>query len=118
LVSKPTVRDSGGLEILTPLRISDGKEPLGLSTVGLSEAAFGVLMLALPRARWPFALTVFALPALSAGARWKRRDILQNPLNRASLTIAKMALALVGCWVTKGVPTAVNCRRDPAEQEV
>lgn len=100
------------------MRLFTGREPLLLNLIGLGEAAFGATMIAAPRARWPFAVNLLALPALAVGAWLSRRDIFAKPFNPASLTISMMALAIIGYWSTKDAPSARNCLRDPPGEEV
>ncbi|HZK51943.1 MAG TPA: DoxX-like family protein [Actinomycetota bacterium] len=117
LVPKLFGRDAGEIDLLNGIELFQGKESRILTLSAFAELAFGTVMLARPRSRGIYLVNAAALPSLAATAWRSRRSIFSKPFNPATLTLAMMALALVGYVATKDAPTAARCTRTPAQAQ-
>ena len=117
LIPKLIYRDSGERELLRGIKVLKGRESTALAAIGLGEIAFGILMAARPRHRWPYLVNLLALPVFTAGAWRSNRRVFTAPFNPATLNLAMMGLALAAYLSTPDTPTAANCLREPPVTE-
>ena len=117
LVPKLLAPERGELAIVRATGLFHGHEKTALLLLGLAEIALGLLMLARPAARWPFAATLLVLPGLAAGALLAAPSSYLLPFNPAGLILAMGALALIGWWAAVDVVSARHCRRRPLTGE-
>ncbi len=92
-----------------------GLPSAALPWIGAGEVFFGLLLLALWRARWLFpanaALMLFALLAVAV----RSPSYLTAAFNPVTLNLAVVALAAVGWISSRALPTASRCLRRPPE---
>jgi hypothetical protein len=113
LVPKLLGPEHGELAVLQATGLFQGSERPALALIGLAEIGLGLLMLARPGARWPFAATLIVLPALAVGALVSVPASFLAPFNPPTLILAMAALASIGWWASKDVVSARHCRRRP-----
>lgn len=73
--------------------------------VGAVEAGFAVVTIVAADKRWPFAVSIAAMPALAIGAAKSDRSILTKAFNPGSLGVAVVALAGVALATRSGRPS-------------
>jgi hypothetical protein len=118
LVPKLLFPEHGELELLQASGLFRGYEPTMLAALGIAEIAFGLAMLLLWRIRRIFLLNIILLTILPAGAAVSHPEIFAQPFNPATLSIALIALAIIGYLSARDIPTAASCiRREPGETE-
>lgn len=113
LVPKLLAPERGELAILRATGLFAGREGPILALLGLAEVGLGLVMLARPAWRWPFAVTLLVLPGFGLGALLAVPASFLGPFNPASLILATAALALIGWWASDDVVSARHCRRHP-----
>ncbi len=117
LVPKLLAPERGELALLQATglfaRLLGGYERPALALLGLAEIGLGLLMLARPAARWPFAATLLVLPAFALAALFAAPTSFLAPFNPPTLILAMAALASIGWWASKDVVSARHCRRRP-----
>jgi hypothetical protein len=73
--------------------------------VGAVEAGFAVATVARADNRWPFVISLAAMPTLAIGAAKSDRSILTKAFNPGSLGVAVVALAGVALATSHGRPS-------------
>jgi hypothetical protein len=82
-----------------------------LSILGLGEVAYGILLVAGWRWRWPLAMIVPTMVAVALGVAWTAPTYLVSAFNVVTLNVAVMALALVALVAAQDAPSASRCLR-------
>jgi hypothetical protein len=118
VVPKLLFRDTGELAILQHSGMFPGYEPTVLSAVGVLEILFGVLFLWRWRSRSLFLLNIVVLGVLGLGALVSQPQVFLAPFNPLTLSVAMIALSLVGFWSAHDLPSARSCRRRKQEETV
>jgi hypothetical protein len=113
LVPKLVAPERGELALLQATGFFPGYERPALAAIGVAELGLGLLMLARPGARWPFAATLLVLPAFALAALLAAPASFLAPFNPPTLILAMAALAAIGWWASKDVVSARHCRRRP-----
>ena len=113
LVPKLLAPERGELALLEATGFFGGYGRPALTLIGLAEIGLGLLMLARPGARWPFAATLLVLPAFALAALFAAPASFLAPFNPPTLILAMAALASIGWWASKDVVSARHCRRRP-----
>lgn len=108
-------QDGGELDILRGSGLVAGFEPRVLTTVGLAEVAFGVLLLTLWRVRSLFVVNALLLVTLVLGAVFSQPRLLVAPFNPVTLNLAMVGLGVAGHLSSFHLPTACRCLRRPGE---
>lgn len=117
IVPKLWKADDGEVAIWEGLGLSRRGATRAVRAAGLAEVGLGLGTLALAKWRWPFVLTVAAMPMLAAGAGLTDRSALTRAFNPASLNLAVAALAGVAIATTEGRPSgSTSLRRAPDHQ--
>jgi hypothetical protein len=111
LVPKLLFPDSGELQILRAMGIFDGMEPTILAVVGVGEIVFGILFLVPRLGERLHYLNMIVLLVLGLGAFLSQKALFVAPFNPVALTLATIALSLIGILNREDVPTARNCLR-------
>jgi hypothetical protein len=106
LVPKLWKTDRAEVEIWRNLGLTDTWATRAVRAAGAAEVGFAAVTIAGSRRRWPFALTLAAMPALAVGAARGDRSVLTKAFNPASLNLAMAALAGVALATTGGRPSA------------
>lgn len=117
LVPKIIAPDAGELELLGNAAGSLDHPRLAITVIGIAEIAFGVAVLVLWRRRWPFLLTLAAMPPLTLGALAGDGSAFVRPFNPVTLNLAMMALAAIALLTRDGLPSARNTLRAPSSEE-
>jgi hypothetical protein len=68
-------------------------------------------MVALWRARWLFPLTIALMAGLALAAAFSAPALFVGQFNPATLNLAMIALALIGWWTSRDLPSARRCLR-------
>jgi hypothetical protein len=85
--------------------LTSAKGRTAVRAVGAAEVAFGVLTMVKAGHRWPFVVTVVAMPVLAASALVTDRRLFGKAFNPASLNWAMVALAGVALASRDGRPS-------------
>ncbi|MGA7672599.1 MAG: DoxX-like family protein [Nitrolancea sp.] len=112
LVPKLLVADSGERDILRSSGLFPGWERRVLTMVGLLEIGFGILLVICWHRPRLFLVNVIALLVLASGALLSQPSLFNRPFNPATLTVAMIALSVVGLLSCHDLPTARNCLRE------
>jgi hypothetical protein len=117
LFPKLLFRDSGELAILQHTHLFPGYEPTMLSLVGLGEILFGCLLVWRWHSRRLLLLNILLLVVLGAGALLSQPRIFVAPFNPLTLSLAMIALSIVGLLSAHDLPSARSCRRRRQEKQ-
>ncbi len=115
LVPKLLFRDTGELTLLQHTHLFPGSEGLILSLVGLGEIVFGGLFLFWWHSRFVSLLNILLLFLLGLGALLSQPPVFVAPFNPLTLSLAMIALSVIGLWSGHDLPSARFCRRKPQE---
>lgn len=110
--------DSGELSILQHTRMAVGLESTILTSVGVAEIFFGVLLLLLWRSRNLLLLNVALLALLGVGAAVSQPSLLVAPFNPVTLNLTMGVLGAIGWLSANDLPSAVNCLRKRREKQL
>lgn len=116
LVPKLLFRDTGELTILQHAHLFPGFEGTALRCVGAGEILLGLALLLFWRTRALLSFNIVLMIALAIGVLFSQPALFIAPFNPATLNLSMIALALVGLWCDRDLPTARNCRRKPEEK--
>lgn len=105
LVPKVWKVDDGEVAIWQGLGTSRRNARRVVRAVGAVEAGFAVATIAAADERWPFVISLAAMPALAIGAATSDRSILSKAFNPGSLGLAVAALAGVALATREGRPS-------------
>jgi hypothetical protein len=115
LVPKLLAPDSGEMAILAGAGLPPDVAAVVLRGVGVAEIAFGVALVWWWHARALLILNVALLAVLALGAAASAPGLFVAPFNPVALTIAMVALSVVGAVAARQpLPSARRCRRRPA----
>jgi hypothetical protein len=118
LVPKLLFPESGEVEILraaVPVHaLADPALHFIVLLIGVGQIAFGLLFLTLRFAKPLHYLNILALLGLGLGALWSQAALFVAPFSPAPLTLAMIALSVIGLANAKDLPRAANCLRKPA----
>lgn len=115
IIPKLLYPDAGELDLLRTAGAGFGNARLVLTLLGLGEAVFGLVILRWWRQRWPFLLTLLAMPALTLGALAGDRAAFVRPFNPVTLNLALMALAGIALFTRDDLPSGRSTiRRAPS----
>jgi len=114
IIPKLLYPDAGELDLLNSAGAGFGDARLVLTLLGLGEAMFGLVILLWWRQRWPFLLTLLAMPVLTVGALAGERAALVRPFNPVTLNLALLALAGIALLTRDDLPSGkLTLRRAP-----
>ena len=114
IVPKLLYPGTGELDLLEAAGAGFGNARLVLTLIGIGEIAFGIVILRWWRQRWPFVLTLLAMPALTLGALAGDRAAFVRPFNPVTLNLALMALAGIALLTSDDLPSGrLALRRAP-----
>ena len=117
LVPKLWKVDADELTFWTVIGAGTGVARAAVRATGLAEIAYGVATVRRSHRRWPFVLTLAAMPALAIGAGVTDRRLLTRAFNPVSLNFATSALAVVALATRSGLPSGrVPLRTAPDRQ--
>ncbi len=117
LVPKLWKVDADELTFWTVIGAGAGVARAAVRATGLAEIAYGVATVRWSHRRWPFVLTLAAMPALAIGAGVTDRRLLTKAFNPVSLNFATSALAVVALATRSGRPSGrVPLRTAPDRQ--
>lgn len=123
LVPKLLFPESGEMEILrAAVPVHALADPalhsmvilIAVMIIGVGQIVFGLLFLTLRFAKPLHYLNIFALLGLGLGALWSQAALFVAPFSPAPLTLAMIALSVIGLANAKDLPRAANCLRKPA----
>lgn len=89
--------------------------PQVLTLIGLAELALGLALLFVWRARWPFWTTIGLMIAATVSVSILAPEYLVSTFNAASLNVLVAALAAIGLFSARDLPSAGRCLRRPPE---
>ncbi len=116
IVPKLLYRHAGEFELLTAAGAGFGDADLALTLVGLVEVGFGISLLRWWRHRWPFLITLVAMPVLTLGAFAGDGSAFARPFNPITLNIGLMALAAIALLTRNDLPSGRRAlRHQPRE---
>ncbi|MCI0393733.1 MAG: DoxX-like family protein [Chloroflexi bacterium] len=115
LVPKLLFPEMGELDIWRSTGLFPGLERGIVGAVGLAQIVFGLLFLLAWRGRGLFIANVVALAVLAVGAAASLPSLYTAPFSPASLSLAMIALSLIGFTVAAELPSARRCRRRPED---
>jgi len=96
-----------------------GNPRLMLTLLGIGEALFGLAVLRWWRQRWPFMVTLLAMPALTLSALVGDSAAFVRPFNPITLDLALMALAAMALLSRNDLPSGrAPLRRPPAKTDI
>jgi hypothetical protein len=113
LVPKLLFPEAGELALLQAAGAGFGNPELMVAVVGVAEIAFGLATLRWWRQRWPFLLTVLAMPALTLGALAGDGSAFVRPFNPVTLNAGLMALAAIALLTRHDLPSGRRALRQP-----
>lgn len=117
LIPKLWRTDSGEIEIWRRLGLSERWAGIAVRAAGAAEIGFAAATVAGSARRWPFALTIAAMPAFAIGAARADWSILTKAFNPASLNMALTALAAVAVATTEGRPSGRRPLRRASDRQ-
>lgn len=117
IVPKLWKADGGEVAIWQGLGLSRRGATRAVRAAGLAEVGFAAVTLTLAKRRWPFVLTVVAMPMLAAGAGITDRTVMTKAFNPASLNLAMTALAGVAIATTDGRPSGRRPLREAPDRQ-
>ena len=85
--------------------------PTTLAVIGWAEVLLGMMVLLLPRLRWPLMLTIFLMVLATIGVVVNSPMYLTAAFNPVSLNFLFAVVALIGLLVMRDLPSARNCLR-------
>jgi DoxX-like family len=110
IVPKLLFQNSGELNIVRATRLAVGHESELLSAIGVAEMIFGLLHLFPWRSRVVLKIDSPLLILLLIGGLFSGASILVAPFNAVTLTLAMIALAVIGLVTGRNLPSARNTR--------
>lgn len=117
LVPKVWKVDVDEVAIWNGLGVSPGSARKVVRAVGAIEAGFAVAAVAASDKRWPFVISIAAMPTLAIGAAKSDRSILTKAFNPGSLGIAVVALAGVALATRRGRPSGRRPLREAPDPQ-
>jgi hypothetical protein len=111
LVPKLIFRSPDELKMLRDAGISSSHVLTLVSSAGVAEACFAVILIIFWRSRWPLWLTIIAMVAALLGVAATSPGFLAAAFNPVTLNLTVAALALIDLLVCEHLPTASTCRR-------
>jgi hypothetical protein len=118
LVPKLLVRHPDEMRLIEESGVPAGLAPTLLTAAGILEVAYATALILLWRARWMYLLTAILLTLLLVPALFADASLVTDPFSPVTLTIALLALCLVGWAACKDLPSARHCRRHPDRSRV
>lgn len=116
LVPKLIYSHPDELAMLGDLGLSPATARTACVIFGGAEVVFGLLTLALWRARWPLWLTVIAMPLATLGVASQSPRFLTSAFNAMSLNVTTLTLAVIALLCLDLTPSASRCSRVPVEE--
>ena len=95
--------------------ISETMAPLVVTIVGWCEVIFGLVMVVLPQ-RWHFLVTIILMIGATISVVINSPHYLAAAFNPISLNVLMMAVAAIGLFVSRDLPSARRCLRKPPEK--
>lgn len=117
LVPKVWKVDEGEVAIWQGLGLRRGTARSAVRAVGAVEAGFAVATVARANKRWPFIVSLAAMPTLAIGAAKADRSILTKAFNPGSLGLAVAALAGVALATNDGRPSGRRPLREAPDRQ-
>ncbi|MGB6058325.1 MAG: DoxX-like family protein [Microthrixaceae bacterium] len=117
LVPKLWKVDDGEVAIWRGLGLSQPSARRVVRAVGVAETGFAFATIAAADRRWPFAISIAAMPTLAIGAAKSDRSILTRAFNPGSLGTAVVALAGVALATRQGRPSGRHPLRDAPDPQ-
>jgi len=105
---------SGELDTIRAAGMFAGSERTVLIVAGIVEVLIGLSLLVWWRARWLLLAVIVMLVLLGVAAAFAEPALLTGQFNPATLNLSMIALAAVGWWTSRDLPSAARClRRSP-----
>jgi hypothetical protein len=117
LVPKVWKLDADEVALWRGLGLSAQTARRTVRAVGAMEAGFAVATVTAADKRWPFVVSLVAMPTLAMGAATSDRSILSRSFNPGSLGIAVVALAGVALATQKGRPSGRRPLREAPDPQ-
>jgi len=105
LVPKLLAPDPMEAEMVRRSGVAAARVGLFVKLMGVGEAALGAWMVARPRSRAPFALSLAGITGLTVGAWRADRRVFTKAFNPVSINLALFALGVVALSTAEGLPS-------------
>jgi hypothetical protein len=115
LVPKLLHHDAIELDLLSRIRTPTSQLTMAVTSVGLTEVFFGLLLIVLWRHRWPLWLTVLFMLVSILVVAISAPAYLEAAFNPLTFNLALAALAGIALIAGDHLPSATRCRRKPAQ---
>jgi hypothetical protein len=115
VVPKLLYPEHGELDLLRQTGWLHGWEEVALPLLGAAEAALAFLIGFMHRKRWVYKLQAGLLLALGMAAVTGIPELLRDPFNPLTLSLAMAGVGLAASRTAEGLPNAANCRRRPVK---
>lgn len=113
LIPKLLARHPDELRLIEASGVDTVVAPTLLTAAGVLEVLYASMLILLWSARWMYPLTAFLLSALLVPALVADASLITHPFSPLTLTVAMLALCLVGWVACKDLPSARRCARRP-----
>lgn len=115
LVPKLIARDG---ELVLAEAAGVGSPGTVVTIAGLAEVTLGLIILLVPRWKWPYLVTALLMVPLVVGAWLADASSFGQPFNPVAINLLALALAVVGYQTSSLIPRAGNClRKSPRDQD-
>jgi hypothetical protein len=116
LVPKLLLTQRDEIAMLLNAGIPAGSAPTLVRIIGVCEMAFGLLLLATWRRRWPLVLNIPLMVAATAGVALRSPQYLGAAFNPITLNLSVIALSGIGLIAAAASPFAGRCLRKRRER--
>jgi uncharacterized membrane protein YphA (DoxX/SURF4 family) len=116
LVPKLMFGHQDELTMMLAAGIPPGMAGVFMQGIGIAEIALGMVVLVAHRARWPFLITVVLMLGALVAVGLTVPAFFAGAFNPVSLSVAMIALSVIGYLAGSDIPFAANCLRQKPEQ--